>query len=224
MMKNGIWTSSSKRFFRSTHAAGIDCSLKTMNIPMTSSIYIDSVNPTSVYPSNSIINVGNSNAAGNETFRGFLLPNYSVVPNGSFIQSAVLKITPTADLSSNARTMRAFRVRLTVGYAGAVGPSWNNRQQGGISSPWSTAGCGDSTLDYIGATELGNMSVPASPTLNTPLSMTLLATEIQSFYDGTYGNKTIVLFVDTQANDCISYASAYSTTEAYKPYITITYF
>jgi hypothetical protein len=108
-------------------------------------------------------------------------------------------------------------------YSGIGCPSWNNRRNSPLIA-WNTAGCGNSTSDYDGAIEQGNMSVPASPTLNTPLSMTLSATEIQKFYDGTYGLRNMVLFMDTQADDCISYASAYHTTIAYRPYITITYF
>jgi hypothetical protein len=68
------------------------------------------------------------------------------------------------------------------------------------------------------------MSQPAAPTLNTPIEMTLSASELQKLFDGTYTNNGIILFVETQSADMVVYASKDNATAAYRPVIEIVYF
>ena len=53
--------------------------------------------------------------------------------------------------------------------------------------------------------------------------MTLDHAELQKLYDGTYTNNGIVLFMATQDNDMIQYASTENATTGYRPVITIIY-
>jgi len=189
-----------------------------VDLPMISDTQMASNTATTNYDTNTAFGIGESNAVV-ATFRSIVKPNYSSIPVNSQVLSAILKMTPVADLSSNARTMSAHRVLRNVVFNQAT---WNIFSTG---NNWGTAGCSNNTTDYEGGVLLGSQSQPASPTLNSADSfqMTLDATEIQKFFDGTYTNNGIILFVDTQTNDLIQYASTDNATVAYRPKLTVTY-
>lgn len=189
--------------------------MPTIDIPISEDTQIGSSAPTTNYSTANNINVGEQNNA-SAIWRSWIKPNFTSIPVNANITSAILKLTPIMDLSDNARTMYAHRCLRDVVSNQATWNIWKT------SNNWGTAGASGSGTDFD-ATALGSMSQPASPTLNTPLSLTLSAAEIQKFYNGTYTNNGIILFVDTQVNDMISYASVDHATSAYRPIITITY-
>jgi hypothetical protein len=190
--------------------------MPTVDIPMTSDAYLDSASPTANTETEATMYVGEQ-AGGTDTTRTWIKPDFSTIPTGAIFTSAVLHLTPIVDLSSNARTMSAHRCLRDV-VANQV--TWNIWK---TSNNWATAGCSNSSSDYDGAVVLGTMTQPASPTLNTALDMTLSASNLQKLFDGTYTNNGIILFVDTQSDDMIGYASTNHATSAYRPTITITY-
>ena len=181
--------------------------------------FLSAVAPTINYDTIDALRVGEETGNSGFISRSIIKPDFSSIPAGQVITAATLKMTPTADLSTNARTMYAHRILRTV----VAGQStWNVYSTG---NSWATAGCSDSTSDYDGAVVLGSAAQSAAPTINSALSfqMTLNATEINKFYNGTYTNNGIILFVDTQLNDAIFYASTQHANAAYRPVISATY-
>lgn len=190
----------------------------TVDIPMSIDTFLFLPNPTTNFVTNTNLGTGESNAGSGYTVRSLIKPDFSSIPAGATFTAATLYLTPVADYSSNARTMYCHRVLQAVVYAEAT---WNKFSTAGGN--WATAGCSHSSTDYDGAVTMGSMAQAASPTLNVALPMTLLHADLQKLYDGTYTNNGLVLFVDTQANDEIDYASLEHATSAYRPKITITY-
>ena len=190
--------------------------MPTIDIQMSADTWWESVGTTTNYDTNTGLRIGERNDAA-EIWRAWIKPDFTGVPAGATFSSAILKLTPITDLSDNARTMSAHRCLRDVVSNQATWTIWKT------SNNWGTAGASNSTTDYDGATALGTLSVPASPTLNTALEMTLNAAEFQKLFDGTYTNNGIVLFVATQSNDGIIYASTDHATSAYRPVITLTY-
>jgi len=152
------------------------------------------------------------------THRSWIKPSFAgILAEGARIQSAKLVLFPLEVGSTNARTMRAHRCLRAVVESQIT---WNIYSTG---NNWGTAGCSNSTTDYDGAIEMGNMAVPATPTLHVPIEMNFSTEgveELQKMYDGTYTNNGIILFMDTQLND----ATDYWTIEgdiAFRPYLEI---
>lgn len=192
--------------------------MASVDVTMTSDTQMLSNNATTNYDTTNNFQIGEHNAL-SAICRSLIKPNWSVIPAGQLITAATLKMTPISDASSNARTMYAHRVLRTVNFSQAT---WNVYSTG---NNWGTAGCSNNTTDYDGAVVIGSASQPASPTLNSALSFTMALdpVEVQKFYDGTYVNNGIVLFVDTQVDDDIGYASTDHATSGYRPIVTVTY-
>ena len=220
MLNKGIWTSTANKYFHSTLAAGINHTpvLVSVDIPLSADNYMFQPSPTLNQGSDTSIGVGETKFAA-ELARSWIKPDFSSISAGATFSTAVLKLTPTADNSSNARTMRAHRCLVA---AVEAQQTWNVYSTG---NNWpGSGGASTSGTDYD-ATEMGNGSIPASPTLNTQMTaVTFTAAELQKLYDGTYTNNGIILFVDTQNNDQIVYTSKENATSAYRPIITIGYY
>jgi hypothetical protein len=174
-------------------------------------------NATKNYNDSDTFYVGEQTNGTNYGNRSLIKPDFSGIAAGQTFSSAILKLTPIVDLTSNARTMYACRCLRNVVYAQTT---WNIFSTG---NDWGTAGCSNNTTDYDGSVVIGSVAVSAAPTLNTQIEMTLDAAELQKLYDGTYTNNGLVLFVDTQLNDAIGYATHLHATAAYRPVITIEY-
>jgi len=187
---------------------------QTIEIPLLEDFHLASEDPTTNYDSAVNIGVGEWNA-GAAIRRTIIKPDFQTLPEGAVIHSAKLRLYPISpDQSSNARTMSAHRVLRTAINGSATWNKYNG------SDNWGTAGCSNSTTDYDGAIALGTMAVPASPTLNTALELEFSETgveELQKMLDGTYANSQIVLFVDTQTDDLIYYASKENTNSTLHP-------
>jgi hypothetical protein len=192
----------------------------TVDIPLAFDTFLQSLSPTTNRDTDVNIGVGENNATASIE-RQLIKPDFSLILAGHRIISASLYLTPVGDFSSNARTMSAHRTLRAVVSAEAT---WNIYSTG---NNWGTAGCSNSTTDYDGAIEMGTGTIPASPTLNVALEAITFSVagcaELQKLFDGTYTNNGLVLFVDTQTNDLIRYASTDNGTAAYRPYITVTY-
>ena len=196
-------------------AAGIST---TVDLPMLADTFLDSSTPAGNYNTATTMQIGEWNG-GVAIERGIIQIDFSLVPSGKTFLEAILKMTPTGDFSSNSRTMSAHRCLRDIVFSEATHTRWK------VGNNWATAGCSNSSTDYDGAVALGTETQPASPTLDSALSftMTLDPAELQKLYDGTYTNNGIVLFVDTQVNDMIYYASTDHATPSYWPVVTLTY-
>jgi len=189
-----------------------------VDLPMLSDTMVQDNAPTTNNNSSEYLATGES-STGSYIFRSLIKIDFSSIPAGQNILSATLKMTPVIDDSSNARTMYAHRILRDVVFAEAT---WNIYKTG---SNWGTGGCSNSSSDYDGAVILGSATQPASPTLNSAdsFTMSLTASEIQKLYDGTLSNYGIALFVSTQSNDEIIYASTNNATSTYRPKVTVEY-
>lgn len=140
----------------------------------------------------------------------------SSIPANAIISSAVLTLTYAADYSSNARTLRAYRVKRAVDYDQVT---WNKYD---ASNSWGTAGCGNTTSDREG-TDIGNVSIPANPTLDTTVDITLTASAIQEMVAGSFTNNGLLLKKDTESDDEVDFYGVGYVTESKRPLLTITY-
>ena len=212
----GIWTSAYKRFTHSTNIAGIG-NFTRVTIPMSEDTTFTLGAPTTVQSANVIMGAGEASGGGLTTYRSWIKPDFSTIPAGKIFSTVSLFLTPTSDNSSNARTLSLHRCLRTLVVTQAT---WDIFSTG---NNWGTAGASNATTDYEGAILLGSTSIPASPTLNVPIKISLNPQNIQKLYDGTYTNNGIVWFVDTQSSDLIRYASMDNPTTEYRPYIIIEY-
>jgi len=192
--------------------------MTSIDLPLLSDTTMQSSSPTTNFDTLNNFGVGEA-ASGSYIFRSLIKIDFSTLPAGSIITSATLKMTPIVDDSSNARTMYAHRVLRDIVFNQATWNIWKT------SNNWGTAGCSNSSTDYDGAVVLGSATQPASPTLNSAdsFTMSLTASEIQKLFDGTNTNNGIVLFVATQSDDAIYYASKDHATSSYRPKVTVEY-
>ena len=165
---------------------------------------INNQDPTGNYGNAGEIYIGNSNGAGDQTYRSLIHFDLSTIPAGSTITAAVLRITVLDDLSDNARTISAYRVLRAWTEAGVT---WNKFDG---TSDWGTAGCANTTTDREAA-NIGTAAQPASPSINDVISITLTASKVQEWFTGVLANNGVLLQVDTEANDAIGYDSSEGT-------------
>jgi hypothetical protein len=207
------WTFTSSAYVIHAFAirpAGLAC------ITAEAETYLRSDAATTNNEGNTNLDIGERND-GASINRGWLKPSFTNLPVGVLFSAAAMKLTPTLDLSSNARTMTAARCLRDVVVAQATWNIWKT------SNNWGTAGASGAGTDYDNAVSEGTMAIAASPTLNTMLPMTLTAAEFQKLFDGTYTNNGMILFVDTQTNDAIRYAAIEHATPEYRPRFVIQY-
>jgi len=185
-------------------------------LSLSDDTYFSLDEPTVNFDTSTYFDIGDGSADGSFITRAWIKPDFSNMPSGMRFTSAVLTLTPINDFSTTARTLYAHRCLQGVVSNQAT---WNIYSTG---NNWTSGGASDSSADYDGAVVMGSMAVAASPTLNSPLEMTLDADEFQKLYDGTYTNNGIILFVGTQISDLIRYASKDNATAAYRPTIILT--
>lgn len=211
MLNQGIWTSTRKRLSHSSREAGISAPFP---IYLSGDNYmLDAIDTNNGNDDNFF--VGEDQKAGSQISRAWIKADLSVL-SGNIISSIELVLTPITDLSANARTMSAHRCLRSGAHETQM--KWTEYATG---VAWGTAGASNSSTDYGGASPLGTMAVPASPTLNSPMTMELDTDIMQDMVDGVLANNGIILFVDTQASDAIAYASRTHATEAYRPYLSV---
>ena len=140
----------------------------------------------------------------------------STIPANAVVNSAILSLYVTADRSSNARTLRAYRVLRAWTEEGST---WNKYDG---SNAWGTAGCGNTTTDRE-ATDIGNTTQPASPNVGDEIAITLTASKVQEWISGVLTNNGLLLKVDTETDDSIQYAMHEHATAGYRPKLVIEY-
>jgi len=187
----------------------------------TTSIYVaeDTVlnddNPNTNYSAEEYLIVGELNDGVNQFRRSILKPSFTGIPTGAVFSTATLNLTVRTDKTGNDRYMYAYRVLRPVTISQAT---WNKYNS---TSSWTTAGCDAAGNDYD-SSAFGNCLCPAAPTIGSVISMSLSASEMQKFFNGTYSNYGLLLKMDTEYQDATYYYSREDSGGRY-PYLTITY-
>jgi len=182
---------------------------------------LNSANPTSNYGASVEMQVGEWNA-GTAVARGLIKWDLSSIPANATIVSAILSLYVKTDLSSNTRTLRAYRVlrNWTEGNSVAeYNATWNEYT---TDSAWGTAGCGNTTSDRE-ATDIGSVSVLHNESTGTEKQISLTASKVQEWINGTLTNNGVLLQVDTETDDLWSYDTHEGTTANLRPKLVITY-
>lgn len=213
MKKNtGFWTNTSKVFSQSS----LDICPKTITFQMSTDNYMQSATATTNNEGSGSFLIGDI-GGGLIVNRAWIKPDFSGLGAGHTFESTILNVTPIEQSYAAARTLYAYRcLRATV----STQQTWNIWK---TSNNWGTGGASNSSTDYDGATLLGSVAISSALPLNVPLSMTLNAAELQKLYDGTYTNNGIILFVSTQTNDIVTFASLEHGTTSYRPSIVVEY-
>jgi len=183
---------------------------------------IDSNSATTNYGTTSGFDVGEKNAAPNNTRRTLIQFDLSAISSGSIISSGVLSIWQYGEFSDNTRTARVYRLLQAWTEAGAT---WNTYD--GISN-WGTAGANNTTTDRE-ATEIGSRSFTA----------TEAAGEKQFTLDGAgadyaeleamcgsvpaFTNNGFLIKMDTEVDDKQDFRSSDYGTASERPKLVITY-
>jgi hypothetical protein len=175
---------------------------------------------TSAYTSNNYgdfapgLYIGEDNTKA-ETARVLLLFSLTSIPVSAKIISAKIQLTVSSDLSSNARTMRAYKVIRPWVYNQAT---WNLSASG---TSWGTAGCGSITDCY--QNDSGSVDFSASEAIDTVKIINLDSTVVQDWVKNSATNFGILLKMDTELNDeYIFYGLSYATTTK-RPKLIISY-
>jgi len=179
--------------------------------------YILSSSPTTNYGTSSVIVVGQVLPfATPEINRGLIKFDISSIPSNSSIVSANLYLWVSADDSSNARTLSAYRVLRAWVEAQAT---WNVYSTG---NNWGTAGCSNTSTDREAAS-IGSASVGASESVGTMITIALNTAKVEEWINGTLTNNGLLLKVDTESSDKYSYDSSSSGTAGERPKLVIEY-
>jgi hypothetical protein len=214
----GIIAAVSNRFYHSTHTAGLSPTIQSIDLPMSEHNFLMDSTPTVVWKGTAgqTLEVGKLNTT-LALCRSIVFPDYSSLPDGASLITAELRITPVTDYSSNARTLSVYKVLRSVASSQLC---WNNYSTG---NAWATGGCGNSASDYDGANSIGSGVIPASPTLNVAIAISLNPSLVQPFAAGGLPNGWL-LKIDTETADCIEYHGMQDATPAYRPILRVTYY
>lgn len=170
-----------------------------IRLPANYQTFIRSSAATTNYDTNSLVLVGEDNASA-EVDRGLVTFDLTRLTSvAAQITSATLNLPVSADHTDNARTLRAYQVRQTYVSSQAT---WNVYSTG---NSWATAGATNTTSDIYG-TDVGSVSVSATP--SGTVSVSLTAARVQDWVDGTTTNNGLLLKVDTETNDLVSYTAS----------------
>lgn len=162
-----------------------------------------------------IMNIGERNDQVTSPIRALIQFDLSGIPAAATILSATLALWANADFSSNARTLRAFRLKRAWVEAEAT---WNIYSTG---NNWESAGgFGEADCEQ---TDIGSLALTDSETVPAFKLIPLTASAVQEWVDGTLTNNGLLLKMDTESDDAYRYDSSDSATAAQRPKLTVVY-
>ena len=135
------------------------------------------------------------------------------IPSAATISSATLSLYCSGENSSNARTLRVFRLKRAWVEAQAT---WNIYSTG---NKWQTAG-GFGANDCE-QTDIGSRAFSATETTGEYKDFSLTVADIQAIVNGTWTNNGFLIKADTESSDRYSFYS--SDNASNKPKLTIVY-
>ena len=180
--------------------------------------FISNFAATTNYGTSAELQVGESNADA-AVQRGLLKFDLSSIPSGSTITSAILTLTlyhAGSFRASNNRTMYANRMKRAWVESEAT---WNIYSSG---NNWATAGGGTNASD-VDFTAFGNVAMTTSDADESEKSITLSASLVQEWLDGTFTNNGLMLSMGTESDDMYIFHSSDGATSSKRPKLVITY-
>ena len=168
----------------------------------TADALINLAQPTYNYGATTVYAVGEYNSAVGTVTRSLLKFDLSAIPTDAIIDSAILSVRINSDLSSNARTLRVFRLKKAFtegtknGAAPADGVTWNTYDG---TNNWTVAGAFD-TADCE-QTEIGSIDLSATETAGVQKLITLNVTSLAEL-DLGFG---FLLKMDTEVDDAYTF-------------------
>lgn len=140
------------------------------------------------------LDIGKLGSGTGERRRSLIQFDLSSIPATATVTGVTFKIyNQGTDLTNNARTMRAYRIRRNWTENQVT---WNVYTTG---NSWTTAGCSDTTDDRE-SSELGTISV-INPPVAGYMSSTFSTSLIQEWVDGTFTNNGLIWIMDTESDD-----------------------
>lgn len=165
---------------------------------------------TGNFATDTTIVVGEWNA-GSSIERTLIKFDLSSLPSDAVISSATLSLYALTDLSSNARTVRVYRVKRAWVESQVTWNIWST------GNNWSTAG--GFHADDCEQTDIGSRAFTATETLNQFKDFSLTPT---TKADLDLGNGYLIKS-DTETNDMYTFASSDNATAANRPKLVIEY-
>lgn len=173
--------------------------------------------------------VGESANATDAIYRSLIQFDLSSIPATAKVQSATLTLWRTFDRSTNARVMSIYRLKRAWvegtknNAAPADGATWVTYD--GVNS-WGFAGCSNTTSDREAAS-IGTYNAPAGTNAGAitavEVNITLTASKVQDWIDGTLTNNGMLLQMATETNDMWGFDSSDSANTTQRPRLTVVY-
>ena len=165
---------------------------------------------TTNYGTNAVVNVGENNTT-TDVCRGLVKFDLTSIPATAVLDSVELKLKVAQDLSSNARTLKVFRLKRAWVEAEAT---WNVYSTG---NSWSTAG--GFHADDCESTEIGSKALSATEAVDSVVTVVLTP---RNKADLDLGNGYL-LKMDTETDDLYGYHSSDHATGSYRPQLVVKY-
>jgi len=159
--------------------------------------------------------VGEDNNTNNRVARSLLKFDLSTIPANATINSAVLSLWTSSNLSSNTRTIRVYRLNRAFNETQAT---WSIAATG-IS--WQTAGA--SGVNDRESTSIGSVMILNNEAPNIEKPIVLTPAKIQEMVNGTFPNRGFIVVADTELDDRFNYKTSDSATANQRPKLVIQY-
>ena len=173
---------------------------------------ISQAQPTNNYETLAEMRTGEQNNAAS-LWRSLIEFDLSSIPSSAIVSSATLSLwLISANLSDNGRTCSVYRLNEAWTESQVT---WNNRQTG---TAWTTAGAADDAE----ASAIANKALAAAEAAGEK-QFTLDTASVQEWIDGTKVNNGMLLYVDTEVDDCFRWDTSDSVTAGERPKLTIEY-
>jgi hypothetical protein len=177
--------------------------------------YIYSGSKTSNFGTATDMGIGEDNNSNSKIARSLIKFDLSSIPTNATITSATLSLWTSADLSSNNRTIRIYRLQVPFNETQV---NWNRSATGTL---WQIAGA--SGTNDRESTDIGSITILNNEALNLEEQIVLNPAKIQEMVNGTFVNRGFILVADTEQNDRFNYKTSDSTTSTQRPKLVIQY-
>jgi len=187
----------------------------TLTSDASADTFIRQESATTNFSTSDKLYIGEYNG-GAELDRALLQFDLSAIPAGATINSASLSLYAIEDWSSNARTVRVYRVKRA--WVGSEA-TWNVYSTG---NSWQTAG-GFGANDAE-QTDIGSLALGAAETLNEYKVWSLTASAVEEMISGgTWTDHGFLVKVDTESDDLYGYASTEDSDSSHRPKLELDY-